>query len=325
MKSIPTGSCLTCATPTSIFKSSGRPRLFCDRDCVASYGCVEANRMGRSNVSQRACKQCGADFISKRSHQEVCSLKCRWTLNDRRKGVKPFQAAPIHSCKKCGAEFKAKLSKSKGIYCSRTCAYLDIAVWRNVEPKDPKPRISLLVKCCSCERLIAAKTTRCRSCAHTLTVTKALFRFLRSIGESKCLRCDATFPIDRSKFCSLECRRLSSKDARKKARKHPSHLKRKRIWKAKRRAALRGAEELRSVDPIEVYCRDGWKCRACASDTPRHLRGSGDDNEPTLDHVVPVSAGGAHDIENLQTLCRLCNTLKGTMPMEAFVARYFRA
>lgn len=33
----------------------------------------------------------------------------------------------------------------------------------------------------------------------------------------------------------------------------------------------------------------------------------------TLDHVVPLSKGGAHRLSNLQLLCRECNTAKGDL------------
>lgn len=36
----------------------------------------------------------------------------------------------------------------------------------------------------------------------------------------------------------------------------------------------------------------------------------------TMDHVVPISAGGAHDIENIQPLCQPCNRLKGTYAID---------
>jgi hypothetical protein len=51
----------------------------------------------------------------------------------------------------------------------------------------------------------------------------------------------------------------------------------------------------------EVYERDGWACRHC-----------GGTDDLTLDHVVPRSRGGGDEIENLQTLCRPCNSRKGT-------------
>ncbi len=43
--------------------------------------------------------------------------------------------------------------------------------------------------------------------------------------------------------------------------------------------------------------RDGYNCRLCGK------AGS----EPEVDHILPVSRGGANDMDNLQTLCWVCN------------------
>jgi ATP-dependent helicase IRC3 len=48
-----------------------------------------------------------------------------------------------------------------------------------------------------------------------------------------------------------------------------------------------------------VFRRDGRHCCCCGSD--RHLQ---------IDHIVPAYLGGASDIDQLQTLCRTCNTEK---------------
>lgn len=50
-----------------------------------------------------------------------------------------------------------------------------------------------------------------------------------------------------------------------------------------------------------VFARDGLACVAC---------GGGDDL--TVDHIVAVANGGTDDPDNLQTLCRPCNSSKGT-------------
>ena len=49
-----------------------------------------------------------------------------------------------------------------------------------------------------------------------------------------------------------------------------------------------------------VFERDGYRCRHC---------GSAEDL--TIDHIHPQSRGGGHTEDNLQTLCRPCNSRKG--------------
>ncbi|ENX60706.1 hypothetical protein F885_01814 [Acinetobacter higginsii] len=52
---------------------------------------------------------------------------------------------------------------------------------------------------------------------------------------------------------------------------------------------------------LEVYERDGFKCVTC-----------GVQKNLTLDHIKPEILGGASTIENLQTMCKSCNSSKGT-------------
>ncbi len=54
-----------------------------------------------------------------------------------------------------------------------------------------------------------------------------------------------------------------------------------------------------------------------AYDTP-HLNLYAKDRKGTLilmtqDHIMPKHAGGSNDIDNLQTMCRCCNSYKGGM------------
>lgn len=50
----------------------------------------------------------------------------------------------------------------------------------------------------------------------------------------------------------------------------------------------------------DVWERDDFRCQACG--TRRDL---------TVDHIIPRVAGGSNETENLQTLCRSCNSSKG--------------
>lgn len=49
-----------------------------------------------------------------------------------------------------------------------------------------------------------------------------------------------------------------------------------------------------------VYDRDSYMCRRC-----------GTLDDLSIDHIIPRSRGGGNEVENLQTLCRSCNSSKG--------------
>jgi 5-methylcytosine-specific restriction endonuclease McrA len=57
------------------------------------------------------------------------------------------------------------------------------------------------------------------------------------------------------------------------------------------------SEDLRN----EVFKRDGYKCQICGSK-----------KDLVLDHIKPFSMGGRTEIDNLQTLCKSCNSQKGS-------------
>jgi superfamily II DNA or RNA helicase len=57
-------------------------------------------------------------------------------------------------------------------------------------------------------------------------------------------------------------------------------------------------------EKAQVIRRDGGKCLACGA--TKYLQ---------VDHAVPVWRGGSNELDNLQTLCKVCNTRKGTRTM----------
>lgn len=62
------------------------------------------------------------------------------------------------------------------------------------------------------------------------------------------------------------------------------------------------------IDPFVVFRRDSWRCQICGYKVVKKWPSL---RHATLDHIVPMSRGGEHVVENLQTACLSCNSKKG--------------
>lgn len=70
------------------------------------------------------------------------------------------------------------------------------------------------------------------------------------------------------------------------------------------RALAGGAREASYVTArrrAEVFARDGYRCLACNAT-----------DDLTVDHIQHQSRGGGHQEDSLRTLCRSCNSRRGT-------------
>jgi len=72
-------------------------------------------------------------------------------------------------------------------------------------------------------------------------------------------------------------------------------------------AAYRAGE---SIDVAELGVRDGWICGICGEPVLPYLS-SPDPRCPSIDHVIPISHGGAHSWDNVQLAHVVCNVRRG--------------
>jgi endogenous inhibitor of DNA gyrase (YacG/DUF329 family) len=274
------------------------------------------------NTPEYSCVVCQRIFRSRSKKAKCCTRKCASALSQMARSVNAA-ARKMRVCEQCGVAFREGVLSKKQIdaglrqrFCSRKCsadskrvyATEAAAVRAKRERKRERlgfPKAKAEIDCSICAKSFAPTSIRQRLCskecreidARRSARLKAVANDNTDRGQRACEECGVTFaPVYGSKlrtFCSKKC-----------GKRH-AH----RSAKIKRKAVERGVNA-ESVDPIKVFVRYKWKCYICGANTPRHLRGSNDNRSPELDHIIPVSKGGAHTYANTALACRKCNAEK---------------
>jgi hypothetical protein len=261
--------------------------------CTGLAICDHALEFKCERVS--TCGQCYAVYVVKyfRNSSVFCSKACHFR-SMKLKGI----STQWRHCQNCFNFFIRRDKGDADKYCSRSCH------------KYVREPISSAIYYLSCrgkcgsvtvKRTNQRKTFICEPCGKLANGKRNLQRNIEkhnlNTSERECKECSVKFVsvygTKRRLYCSLTC-----------SRRHG-----KRKTKATRRALMKGVE-VQPFNPIEVLERDGWKCYICGIDTPRILRGTNDSSAPELEHIVALSNGGAHTMDNTACACRQCNGLK---------------
>jgi HNH endonuclease len=277
-------------------------------------------------------KRCFDCEIAKRN---ACSLLCQRKAKSGE--VKPAIDVPgvPYVCTDCGEE---KIGPGKGRPRKRCgdCASASIDTYR----RERRAKISAATdgellaikmrnKAAARKRLEESvrqrrSQLRCKQCGGSVAVDAKRYRFCsedcakKNVAERKlsaklqerglaewpekdCQECGDKFVAipcsdKERRFCSRKCGKKNGL----------------RIKSKKRRARMFTLAYF-EFSPMEIYRRDGWKCTVCGVDTPETALGTGADDEPNMDHIVPLSRGGDHHPANTRCLCRKCNIDKGAL------------
>lgn len=233
-------------------------------------------------MEERTCTWIGCD----RSDILARGLCQRCYKRAMRDGSTRQYSVTVKVCDVCHAEFAA--GKHGGRYCSQPCR--DIGWLRKLATRR--------------EERVAAKIGRqCEACGHIMPT------FIRS---------DAI-------YCGPECQQAAwyARDAdrlriasRIWARANPESRK----DAEHRRQARKFGTDAESVDRKQIWVRDNGRCGLCSEEVDPALRRP-DPMSGSLDHIVPLSRGGAHRASNIQLTHLVCNLRKGvkTAPIEAVV------
>jgi 5-methylcytosine-specific restriction endonuclease McrA len=65
------------------------------------------------------------------------------------------------------------------------------------------------------------------------------------------------------------------------------------------------------IEPDSIFARDRWLCQICFRPIPKTVSSPYDPQRATIDHRLPLAAGGNHTYSNLQSAHLGCNSAKG--------------
>lgn len=227
-------------------------------------------------------------------------------------------------CAKCGTPFSDRSPTMPRKYCY-TCAPQRSKMRR-------PPRVCVCDRCgdtfltrangmpryCSdeCSRVAKLEWARIRyRMAHPLAPGRTRNPRTSTVREMVCTVCGQPFGAKRE---AKKCPKCRSKCAPKPrycgdcgAQLLPRHRKCHVCSRPSPRFKVSDARR------VAIYERDGWKCWICGdrvdpADDPVSGR-----EYPTLDHVIPRSAGGTHEDGNLRCAHRSCNSSRGNAAVSA--------
>lgn len=128
----------------------------------------------------------------------------------------------------------------------------------------------------------------------------------RKNNSRKCTAVDCGRPYDAAGLCTIHYRRKARADGRE---LNPKWDDRRRANYHKRRA-LKAETAAEDFSPAAVFERDGWVCGICSEPVAQDLAWP-HQLSPSLDHILPLSKGGHHTLENTQLAHLQCNVRKG--------------
>ena len=280
----------------------GKRKLEVSANCQRCRAAIQASSPGYS-VSNPVVSSDGCCLVCKTKlkpkQKAFCGLKCRY-MHIR---------IPERQCKCCRQLFKPKSAKIK--YCTNECANRHKAkLYRNPDSKMQQSKTT--VNGCrrgACCRLNYSPCIQCGGKRSTLRKLKHCSRkcerkevhanrvkrgqYVHQSGELVChcgkkVRVKSRLKMRTS--CSKECMRTEQH--------------------ARRRAKIKSRRVDRGVNWRSAVKRFGWQCACCRCECVKPV-GINAPDEATLDHIRPLSKGGTHTWDNVQVMCRRCNTLKG--------------
>lgn len=271
------GKCLECGKEFTQSKR-GRKKLYCDRKCGDKAKHRSYLKQGKIT---KVCEYCGENYSARNKNQKYCSVSCGT------KGSKSYEVIKnkeyIKSCKICKKEF---FGTANSKFCSSECENSQYAH----ECEHCKTHFKSKQKI----RMFCSK-----ECAQEHLIKNECF----------CTNCGERFMGDNrraNKFCSRKCfyEFIGAKPSELGSESSGRYSGISHIKRAKKHGVA-----YEYIKPIDIYKRDNFKCGICNGDIDMNLPHP-HPMSASIDHIIPISVGGTHTWDNVQSAHLTCNIKK---------------
>jgi HNH endonuclease len=277
--------CEVCGESYSRSGAGGKTK-YCSDDCF------RRRRERPPVIELRTCAglECGKTFEASSHHQarkRYCSQKCYLQTKSRMKALR------VVACRWCDQPFTRAERGALEVFCSDDCKKAKRRADKRIAAKKCTAR-SVRATCDSCglwfRRQLDSKTTTCQLCRQGMAVTHGLASTYTNRG-CRCQDCTTAVTQERLHYKRKQVAAGFPLDVNHRAR------------------ARRYGVEAEYINKLTVFERDNWICGICNDPVDREAPWPASES-PSLDHIMPLAVGGAHNYANVQCAHLGCNLLK---------------
>jgi hypothetical protein len=240
---------------------------------------MQSNRV-KVEIKPRQCPQCFNTF-QKKGKQLCCSHECS---NKYRIVQKIKHCVGIE----CTSMWVVNNNNRNNKHCSVECYKRSNFV--GIQTSTPWRSDLILKQCTMCPSWYVYK--RKLFCSQRCSQRKYPTKELQTIV----CKCGKTFETksETKTDCNRCVTRRYKSDHRKRARRY-------------------GVKYQPGIKRTYIFERDSYKCHICKKMCRIGKAWSNHPLDPTIDHLIPMSLGGDHVVENLATACFSCNSVKSNV------------
>lgn len=249
-------------------------------------------------MNNRTCERCGSPFDACIKTKRFCSERCRRAAEESRRNKRratlrqpqpPRPSRRALECKDCGTTdglgwWIGRMQQPGSAGCRCHPCYLAYT----------RRRQNQVRHCVRCSGLIAERYVRlCRACAEIRPPSPPSRQ--RSLAVRPCSDCGAMFSRPSTTRCS-DCAAAAL-------------TRRRSVAEARRRTIIAAGDP--TINWRRLGERDGWTCHLCGGKVRNTAGIHGVPLGATVDHLVPIAAGGEHQWPNVALAHRQCNLSRG--------------